>query len=239
MRTRAVLVAQSPVLRIGIQGVLESTGDYAVVAEAENCLQATSAAIAHQPDVVLIQDALRGVAGIIAARAVREFAPRAAILVLTEDFSDRRVEAALRHGVDALLPAEIEGSALIAAIRRTIAGARPLLELARLRPSVVERIRDTAQASEPVAEAENGNKHPLLSGYEIAILDGLIRGIPSHEIAAHLRLVEQAIAEHGKSLLRKLRAADREEAVASAARTGMMDISAQLPTVPSGATSLA
>ena len=66
MQVRVLLVAQSPVLRIGLQGVLEAE-DYRIVAEAQNGLEATALASSHQPSLAVIQDALRGVSGVVAA----------------------------------------------------------------------------------------------------------------------------------------------------------------------------
>jgi DNA-binding NarL/FixJ family response regulator len=71
-----------------------------------------------------------------------------------------------------------------------------------------------------------------LSGREIAILDGVVRGLSNREIAAGLYVVEQTVKNHMTSLLRKLAAGDRTEAVVSAVRTGMIDLGAQLPVPP-------
>ncbi|HKG25089.1 MAG TPA: response regulator, partial [Thermomicrobiales bacterium] len=110
MPERVLLVAQSPVLRIGIQGVIEAGEDFRIVAEAENGLQATAMAASHLPTLAIIQDALRGVSGVVVARAVRDVSPRTRIVVLTDEVDDERVVAAVVHGVDALLPAAIDGA---------------------------------------------------------------------------------------------------------------------------------
>ena len=63
------------------------------------------------------------------------------------------------------------------------------------------------------------------------------RGMSNREIATGLFLVEQTVKNRMTSLLRKLSAGDRTEAVVSAVRTGMIDLGAQLPP-PQGGTSL-
>jgi DNA-binding NarL/FixJ family response regulator len=223
---RMALVAQSPVLRIGIQGVLEADGRYRVVAEAENGLEAAAVASAYQPSAFVIQDALRGVSGVVVARAVREISPRTGILVLTDEVDDERIVAAVVHGVDALLPAAIDGPGLLAAVRRVIAGDRPLDELVLSRPEIAARVFAEARA------ASTADRSNALSGREIAILDGVVRGLSNREIAAGLYVVEQTVKNHMTSLLRKLSAGDRTEAVVSAVRTGMIDLGAQLPAPP-------
>ncbi len=230
MQTRVIIVAQSPVLRIGIQEVLERTGAFTVVGSAENGLEAVTMVMIHQPHVVIIQDALRGVAGVIVARAVRESAPCAAIVVLTEQRNDLRLVAAVTHGVDALMPADIEGAELITTVQRVLAGDKPLVELVLSRPDLAARIFDEVRVPGlPSAKARVARRQPLLTGREIAILDGVVRGLSNREIADQLFVVEQTIKNQMTVVLRKLSAADRTEAVVSAVRTGMIDLVAQLP----------
>lgn len=230
MQTRVTVVAQSPVLRIGIQEVLERTGAFIVAGSAENGLEAVNAVMIHEPDVVVIQDALRGVAGVVVARAVRELAPRAGIVVLTEQCTDFRLIAAVTHGVDALLPADIESEELITAIQRILAGDKPLTELVLSRPELAARLFDEVRAPGLASSGlQATRRQPLLSGREIAILDGVVRGLSNREIAEQLFVVEQTIKNQMTIILRKLSATDRTEAVVSAVRTGMIDLVAQLP----------
>ncbi len=230
MQTRVTVVAQSPVLRIGIQEVLERTGAFIVAGSVENGLDAVNAVMIHEPDVVVIQDALRGVAGVVVARAVRELAPRAGIVVLTEYCTDLRLIAAVTHGVDALLPADIESEDLVTVIERILAGDKPLTELVLSRPELAARLFDEVRAP---GLAPSGlrvtRRQPLLTGREIAILDGVVRGLSNREIAERLFVVEQTIKNQMTAVLRKLSATDRTEAVVSAVRTGMIDLVAQLP----------
>jgi DNA-binding NarL/FixJ family response regulator len=234
MEERVLLVAQSPVLRIGIQAVLEARKDYCIIAEAENGLQATALAASHEPTLAIIQDALRGVSGVVAGRAVHEVSHQTRVVVLTDEIDEERIVAAVVHGVDALLPAAIDGSELIAALGRLCAGERSLEELVLSRPEIAARVFDEARA---VATGEAPIRSSALSGREIAILDGVVRGMSNREIAAGLFVVEQTVKNHMTSLLRKLSAGDRTEAVVSAVRTGMIDLGAQLPVPPPQETS--
>lgn len=229
MHTRVIVVAQSPVLRIGIQEVIERTGAFTVVGSAENGLEAVNIVMIHQPEVVIIQDALRGVAGVIVARAVRESAPCAAIVVLTEQRSDLRLVAAVTHGVDALLPADVDGAELVATIQRVLAGDKPLVELVLSRPELAARVFDEVRAPGLLPAGARAKRQPLLTGREIAILDGVVRGLSNREIAEQLFVVEQTVKNQMTVVLRKLSATDRTEAVVSAVKTGMIDLVAQLP----------
>jgi DNA-binding NarL/FixJ family response regulator len=234
MQERVLLVAQSPVLRIGIQGVLEAGNDHRIVAEAENGLQAAALAASHQPTLAVIQDALRGVSGVVVARSVRDVSPRTRIVVLTDDVDDARIVAAVVHGVDSLLPAAIDGPGLLRELARVRAGERPLDQIVLSRPEIAARVFAEART---VATGNPAVRSSTLSGREIAILDGVVRGMSNREIAAGLYVVEQTVKNHMTSLLRKLSAGDRTEAVVSAVRTGMIDLGAQLPPPPAEDTS--
>jgi DNA-binding NarL/FixJ family response regulator len=229
MHERALLIAQSPVLRIGIQGVLDAGDDVRVIAEADNGLQATALAEAHSPDLAIIQDALRGVSGVVVARAIRDVSPKTRIVVLTEDESDGRIITAIVHGVDALLSAAIDSQGLVTELARLRAGEKPLEKLALSREDIAARVFDAARS---VATGDPAMRSSSLSGREIAILDGVVRGLSNREIASGLYVVEQTVKNHMTSLLRKLAAGDRTAAVVSAVRTGMIDLGAQLPVPP-------
>jgi DNA-binding NarL/FixJ family response regulator len=166
---------------------------------------------------------------VVAARAVREVSTRTPIVVRTDEVDDDRVVAAVVHGVDALLPAAIDGHGLLAALACLAAGKRPLDELVLSHPATAAKVFNEARNA---ATTGSSIRSSTLSGREIAILDGVVRGLSNREIAGGLYIVEQTVKNHMTSLLRKLSAGDRTEAVVSAVRTGMIDLGAQLPAAP-------
>lgn len=242
LQQRVLLVAQSPVLRVGIQGVLEADGRFRVVAEAQNGLEAASLTGAHNPSLAIIQDALAGVTGVMVAQTVRDLCLRAKIIVLTDSVDEQRIVAAVVHGVDALLPSAIDGRELVESACQLISGDRPLDQLVLGRPDLAARVFDEVREAALAAGAPATNRTQVrpsaLSGREIAILDGVVRGLSNREIAGRLFVVEQTVKNHMTSLLRKLSAGDRTEAVVSAVRTGMIDLGAQLPSPAAGTLSL-
>ena len=62
-RHRLLLIAQSPVLRMGIKAILENVVELEHVLECGNALDAVPLLEAGAPDLVLIQDTLPGVTG--------------------------------------------------------------------------------------------------------------------------------------------------------------------------------
>lgn len=209
---RVLLVAQSPVLRIGIRGLLENAFAVSEIAEADGALESVTLLAAARPDLVIIQDALPGVTGVVAARMVRQFRPRVAILVLSDHVNETAVSVATRHGADALLPSTVTTELFLATVRS-------------LQP-VPDKELDSVVADEAdnrLRDLEN------LRGGDIAILDGLARGLSPREVAAQLLVSEQTVRARTAGLVRKLNAVDRTTAVVAAVRSGMVDLSVQLP----------
>ena len=229
-----LIVSQSPVFRFGIGGVLEGANPDVQIIEASNALDAVAEAISVSPSLVIIQEALAGVSGIVAARALRERINVAPIIVLADEIDDERIVSAIGHGVDALLPTAIMPEAFLEAIEALDAGDRPLTRL------VIERPELAGQILAAVREAADGAIVPIvetipgvtLNGSEIAVLDGVIRGVSSDEMAERLDVPRYMIKHHFTLVLSKLRATDRTTVLVSAARTGLLDLAAQLPYVP-------
>jgi DNA-binding NarL/FixJ family response regulator len=203
-----LLLAQSPVLRIGLRGVLEQALPIASVVEANNALEAiTIPAGSTDRMLTIIQDSLPGVTGVVAARVCRDRHPDSVILVLSERASVERSKTAIDFGANALLPAEIQPAQLVETINEHF--SRP----ADTRPS----------------RSQSSRTGSVLRGDEIAVLDGLVRGLSFHQMADVSLLGDQSVRASSDTLLRKLNAADRTTAVVAAIRNGLVDLSVQLP----------
>ena len=94
-------------LRAGLAVVLGTTPDLAVVAEAEDGLQAVDLCIEHRPDVVLMDVRMPGIDGIEATRRLVTTCPDSRILILTTFQYDEYVWGALRAGASALPAQEV------------------------------------------------------------------------------------------------------------------------------------
>ncbi|MGV8908099.1 MAG: response regulator [Propionicimonas sp.] len=95
---RVLLVDDHNLVRAGLAGLLASTGDMAVVGEAENGSRAVELAAELEPDVVLMDLSMPVMDGVEATRGIIRHRPESVVVVLTS-FSDRaRVTDALRAG---------------------------------------------------------------------------------------------------------------------------------------------
>ena len=108
---RVLLLAQSHVLRFGIRGILDNAFTIERGAESDNALDAAAIAQPFAPNLVVIQYALPGVNGMLAARMLRDLVPSASIAILSDFTDDADIVQAVRHGAAALLSAAIEPAA--------------------------------------------------------------------------------------------------------------------------------
>jgi DNA-binding NarL/FixJ family response regulator len=225
---RVLLLAQSPVLRFGIRGILDGVLDIGEVAEADNALDAAASAQAFDPDLIVIQYALPGVNGMLAARMLRDLVPRAKIAVLSDYLSDADIVLALRHGADALLSAAIEPASFTQTIGDLLAGRAVLTDYVLEQPALAARVFDAVRSA-GIGEDASYRSWALLTPGEIAILDGSVRGLSSREIGELTGIGEHAMKSLTTSLFAKLDATDRTTAIVAAVRTGLVQLNHHLP----------
>lgn len=208
-----LLVEDQTIVREGLRILLEAHPGLRVAAEAETVAGAISAARNIHPDVVLMDLKLGNESGLEATRQILVDNPKARILVLTayDDFAS--IEAAAAAGVMGYAPKQIGIGDLIAAIFTVYQGNRYVHP--SLAGSMLEGIRNHAiyrsSGRTPLDEEE---QHLMR-----LMADGLSFG----EIAARVYASERTVRRHVQSLLDKLGASDRIQAVAMAIRNGWLN----------------
>src|SRR4029079_14286754 len=110
---RVVIADDQPMMRAGFKAVLEATGSIVVVAEAGTGEEAVAAALAHAPDVVLMDIRMPGMDGIEATRKL----PRQRVLILTTFGLDEYIIEALRAGASGFLLKDAPTQEVIQAVR--------------------------------------------------------------------------------------------------------------------------
>jgi two-component system, NarL family, response regulator YdfI len=121
--------------------------------------------------------------------------------------------AALRLGARALLPHEAETDEIVAAVRAAAAG------LVVLSPAAVESILPHLPAASQDGGATHGEE---LTPREIEVLSMLAEGAGNKLIARRLGISEHTVKFHVGSILGKLNASSRTEAVTIGIRQGLI-----------------
>jgi DNA-binding NarL/FixJ family response regulator len=131
----------------------------------------------------------------------------AAVIVLSDD--PQWTAEALHSGVRAVLPRELTAAEIVAAVQAAAAG------LVVLHPRDLEAMLPTVQPARAIE---------ALSPREIEVLGMMAEGISNKEIAARLGISEHTVKFHVASIMGKLHAGTRTEAVMLGVRMGLIMI---------------
>ena len=202
---RILTVDDHPLLREGIAAMLGSEADIEVVAEAANGTEAIEKFRALLPDVTLMDIQMPVVNGIDAIVEIRKHFPDARIIVLTTYSGDAQVAKAFKAGASGYLLKSMLRKELVETIRSVHAGHR------RIPPEIavgmVEHYADDQ-----------------LTAREIDILKQVAAGNANKMVADNLRISEETVKSHMRSILSKLGANDRTHAVTIAIKRGIIDM---------------
>jgi DNA-binding NarL/FixJ family response regulator len=205
------VAARSAVVRAGLQTVLHSAPDLEVITSQSG---ADGLVPIDAPDVdVLLVDLDRGGEAAVPRLSALSAAGNAPALVVLTGPEGLSAAAALRLGARAVLAREAETEEIVAAVRAAAAG------LVVLSSAAVESILPHL----PTAGTESSSVHAEdLTPREIEVLAMLAEGAGNKLIARRLGISEHTVKFHVGSILGKLSASSRTEAVTIGIRQGLI-----------------
>lgn len=208
MKVRLVLVDDHAIVREGLRTLLEVEG-FEVVGEAGDAESAMPLIAELGPDVVLMDLLMPGMNGLDATRELVARHPHVRILVLSSATEELLVRQALEAGAWGYLPKEVGRAALGEAIRGIVGGQR------MVHPEAERALRDGLR---------NLRGAPLeeLTPREQSVLELLAEGRSNRQIGGRLNLTEGTVKGYVSTVLDKLGAQDRTEAVLFAQRVGLV-----------------
>ena len=174
------------------------------------------------PDVALLDIDGPSDIGIDLARKIKQRSPNIGVIVLTSNPDDNQLFLALKAQAVAYLSKEVTGKQLSEIVRRVAKGEHPINESLTSRPKVAEHVLQ--QFQELTSRSESEAFISPLTPREIEILQYIAQGYLNKQIAAELGISEQTIKNHVTSILRKLNANARTEAVVVAIKQGLITI---------------
>jgi two-component system NarL family response regulator len=199
-----VIADDHPVVREGLVAIFKSQKDIKVVAEATNGEEALELCNQHLPDVLLLdlrmpkKDGLQVITELTAQRLAR---PR--VIIMTTYESEEDIRRALKAGAKGYLVKGTAPQQIRESVRRVAAGESLL-------PANI-----AAKLAESMA-------HPELSERERQVLQYMANGRSNKEIGQILYISENTVKAHVKSILTKLDAMGRTEAIAIAINRGLI-----------------
>ena len=208
---RVFIVAASPLARAGLHSLLAHR-DVEVVGNVANLESLAGQWPDVEADVVVVEASGDQFEVVMDSLAASQLASEATIVFLSDHSEPRWFAEALRAGVRVVLPSDIPPDQLVAALEAAAAG------LIVLHPVEVEAMFPAAEpASRPLAELAEP-----LTPRESEVLQMLASGLANKEIAARLSISEHTVKFHVASILGKLGAGSRTEAVSLGIRRGLV-----------------
>lgn len=202
---RILVVDDHYIVRMGLIALINTEPDLEIVGETDDGDQAIALFEKLKPDLVLMDLRMPRRSGPEATRLIRSMAPAARVLMLSAFDGDADIHTALESGAQGYVLKSATGEDLIPAIRAVAAGRRWIPQ-------------------EVAARLRSRNAYEELTAREIDVLHQLARGLANKEIADALKISEYTTKDHLKSILAKLRVADRTQAVTAALQRGIIHL---------------
>lgn len=202
---RVMAVDDHPLIRNGIASLIEQVPGLVFIGEGCNGLDALEQFRRLRPDITLMDLQMPVMGGVDAIIAIRHEFPNARIIVLTTYKGDVQALRALKAGAMGYLLKSMLRKELMETVRSVHAGQR------RIPPEVAQELAMHAGGD-------------ALSQREIEVLSQVAIGNSNKIVAARLRIAEDTVKAHMKSILSKLDARDRTHAVTIAIKRGIFEI---------------
>jgi two-component system, NarL family, response regulator YdfI len=208
---RVSIVAASPLARAGLENVLTARG-VKVVGSSADVESIAEQLFDTETDVVLVEASGEQAESVLESIVRSELASDETVVVLTDNGPPAWPAQALRAGIRGVLPGDVSPEQLISALEAAASG------LLVVHPAEVDAVLpEVKPASSPLVELAEP-----LTRREREVLQMLAGGLGNKEIASRLVISEHTVKFHVASILGKLGAGSRTEAVSLGIRRGLV-----------------
>ncbi|HWL15126.1 MAG TPA: response regulator transcription factor [Opitutus sp.] len=202
-KIRILVVDDHFIVRTGLLSLINTDPHLVVIGEAGDGAEAIRQFESLRPDLIVMDLRMPGKSGHEVTRHIRERDPEARVLMLSAFEGDTDIHLALEAGARGYVLKSVTREELIPAIHAVAAGRRWIPH------EVATRLKSRSSYEE-------------LTARELDVLVQLARGRANKEIADALGISEYTTKGHLKSILAKLRVADRTQAVIAAVQRGII-----------------
>ena len=195
MTIRVLIADDHTIMRAGLRSLLEKEDQIEVVAEAENGRRAVQLAVAHKPDVVVMDVSMPDLNGIEATSHILESLPEAKVIALSMHTDKRFVMGMLRAGASGYLLKDCASQELAKAIV-SVASNKKYLSPDIAGMVIEDSLYGVQQGGKTVSS--------MLSAREREVLQLIAEGWSTKQIAVHLYVSGKTIETHRRQIMKKL-----------------------------------
>ena len=200
---RLLLVDDHAVMPSGLANMLSARAEFEVVAEAGNGREAIELHKKHKPDLTLLDVVMPDIGGIECLRLIKESAPESLVLMLSSSELEHDIFQAMEGGADGYITKTASPAELVQSIFAVASGESYISD------EISRRLSDYSNA-------------PQLSPRELEVIHLLRHGMSNAKIGEELGITPRTAKAHVASILLKLGAKDRTEAVAHGFEQGLL-----------------
>lgn len=211
MSIRVLIADDHAVVRDGLSLVLSQLDGFEIVGEAGTGDEAVKQAVLLKPDVILMDVQMPGLDGVEATRQITDLVPSVAVLILSMYSDEVAAVGAMRAGARGYLLKGAGHAEVAAALHAVVAG----------QAIFGQGVADVLLAQIGTPGPTRDYPFPKLSEREREVLDLLVAGKRTNEIAAGLFVSPKTVSNQLTSIYSKLGVADRTEAILLAREQGL------------------
>ena len=208
-RIRVLLVDDHDLFRTGLRALLEGEGFE--VEDASGGIAAVDRCRSFRPRVVVMDMNMPDMSGVEATRRALEVCPEATVLMLTVAADEDGVLDAIRAGASGYLLKDSPLPEIVGGINAAASGDSVIAS--RVAGALVASVRQSGSSPGP--------RDAALTQRELAVLALMVEGHDNSGIAERLHVSPSTVKNHVSSLLHKVGAENRVQAVAYAIRHGL------------------
>ncbi|HTX35511.1 MAG TPA: response regulator transcription factor [Bryobacteraceae bacterium] len=213
MPTSIILADDHPVVRRGMQTLLESEADFSIVGVAADGLETVRLVERLKPDVLVLDLMMPGLSGLEALRIVHERSPKTRIVILSMYSTSAFVAQALQNGATGYVLKGCSEESLVRAVKEAAAGRR------FLSPPVTE-----IAINAYIEQSKTGpfDPHDTLTPRQREVLQLVAEGKTNADIAARLNISRRTVENHRATLMQRLGLQNQAELIRHAIRHGLI-----------------
>jgi NarL family two-component system response regulator LiaR len=214
---RVVIADDHTMIRSGLRLFLMAFEDLKMVGESANGEEAIHLCAREKPDVVLMDLIMPVMDGIRATREIRSRFPKTQVVGLTSFSESELIREMLEAGAISFLMKNVSAAELADAIRAARDG----------RSTVSADAQNILRSKPPAPRSMGRNDRYNLSAREGEVLACMVAGMSNADIAQELVISLSTAKYHVSSILSKLGASSRSEAVSTALQEGLVSMPAR------------